>query len=462
MLSVQEVASSTRAGESTPKDHLESAQKRQDAAASLNAFVPTENATRLGKTTGLLAGVPVSIKDNLLLEGSLCSCGSAALRDYRAPYTAHAVERLLDEGATLIGRTNMDEFAMGSTTETSIYGPTLNPWDPERVPGGSSGGAAASVAAGITSIAIGSSTGGSVRQPAAYCGVVGLKPSYGRISRRGLVAYASSLDVIAPIGARVADCEQAYLAMLGDDFLDETQNTSLSTNRPPQKTLSDLRIGLLVEGLSPRNHPDINRHVERAAEILRDTGAEVKACHLPDLEQALAAYYVIAPAEASSNLSRFDGIRYGPSLNSKTLSGLYSTTRSSGFGAEVKRRILMGTFCLSAGYADAYYGRALGRQAALRAQLQALFVNFDALLLPTTPDVAPRLGEAEDPLKMMQADIYTVIANLAGIPAISVPTGLSRDLPVGVQFMANHGQEALLLSIAQEIEDKAGRLICPV
>ena len=451
------LADQVRAGALSPEALVEESTHRIQAHCELNAFVPSDAPPIVGHPSGELAGVPISVKDNFLVKGQICRCGSRALEGYRAPYTAHVVEQLLGAGASLVGRTNMDEFGMGSTTESSCFGPTLNPWNSEHVPGGSSGGAAASVATGLTTIAIGSSTGGSLRQPAAYCGVVGLKPTNGRLSRRGLVAYASSLDVPGVIGTRVGDCALALRAMVGSDPLDSSQLSADHLTPIPAQLHADargLRIGLIQEALSPDNHPDINAQMENCAALLQSSGAEVERCSLPDLDRSLAAYYVIAPAEASSNLARMDGLRFGPSVESSSLNQLYRRNRSQGFGREVKRRILMGTYCLSAGYIEGTYRRALQQQRQLRAQLEHLFEHYDALMLPTTPDVAPKLGAHADPHQMMLGDIYTVLANLAGIPALSLPCGTSRGLPVGVQLMAAHGHEGLLLSTARALEER--------
>ena len=453
-----------RQGLLTPEEVLDGALQRIHARRDLNAFVSGEGWTAIGKTQGLLAGVPISIKDNLLVKGALCRCGSRALEGYRAPYTATVVSNILAAGVSLVGRSNMDEFGMGSTTESSCFGPTLNPWRLGHVPGGSSGGAAASVAAGLTPIAIGSSTGGSLRQPASYCGVVGLKPTYGRLSRRGLVAYASSLDVVGPIAATVEDCSLALRAMMGEDPLDSSQRPEtdlIPLSGPVEEGAKDLRIGLISDALSEGNHPDINALVNHSAALLESAGAFVEPCSLPDLDRSLAAYYVIASAEASSNLARIDGLRFGPSTAADTLDELYRRNRSQGFGREVKRRILMGTFCLSAGYAHAIYQRALAQQARLQHKLGQLFERYDALVLPTTPDVAPPLGAHTDPHQMMLSDIYTVLANLAGLPAISIPCGLSRGLPVGVQLMASQGQESLLLQLAKTLENRLEFPRCP-
>jgi aspartyl-tRNA(Asn)/glutamyl-tRNA(Gln) amidotransferase subunit A len=443
-----------------PLGYAQGALQHAQDLTNLNALIHAETHPECLNSAGILAGVPITLKDNLLHAGRPAQAASNILEGYIAPTNAHIVDGLQAAGAVIIGRSNMDEFAMGSTTETSCYGPCLNPWDLNRVPGGSSGGGAALVAAGLTPIALGSSTGGSVRQPASYCGVVGLKPTYGRVSRRGLIAYASSLDVIAPIGATVADTALALQAMAGHDPLDET-----ASKEPTEDYLSfctqgveGLRIGVLTQGLSDGNEPGVNACLAGAAQALRTAGASLSQVSLPELSGALAAYYVLAPAEASSNLSRFDGIRYGPRAPSQNLEDLYIETRSQGFGKEVQRRILLGTFCLSSGYYDAYYRRAKAFQLTLKIAINALFQQVDLLLLPTAPTTAPQLGAHKSSAEMVLEDIYTVCANLCGIPAISVPCGLSQGLPVGAQLMAPAFQEGRLLQAACAIESATGPL----
>ncbi|MEE2752102.1 MAG: Asp-tRNA(Asn)/Glu-tRNA(Gln) amidotransferase subunit GatA [Myxococcota bacterium] len=417
-----------------------------------------------GLDPGPLAGVPVAIKDNFCDAGQPCSCGSRILEDYQAPYTASAVEKLRAAGAIVIARTNMDEFAMGSSNETSAFGCVSNPWDLDRVPGGSSGGSAAAVAANLVPIALGSSTGGSVRQPASFTGVVGLKPTYGRISRWGLVAYASSLDVVAPLGKTVEDTAIALQVMAGPDPQDSTSIDAPVDDfvRAARQGVAGLKIGILSDVDAAGNDPLVSQRVREGAALLEKAGATVQEVELPASSHAVACYYVLAPSEASSNLSRFDGIRYGPREPAKELDSLYTQVRSKRFGPEVQRRILMGTYCLSAGYYDAFYQKAREVQSLLRTQVNTLFETVDLLLLPTTPSTAFRKGEkTNNPLSMYLGDVYTVTANLTGIPGISVPCGLANGLPVGLQLMAPHLQEGRLLAAASVIEQSVGLLSPP-
>lgn len=448
------IAESVQQGQSSPLGPAQAALLRAQDLSALNALIHTETQPQCRNPSGILAGVPITIKDNLLHTGRPAQAASKILEGYIAPNNAHVVDRMEAAGAVIIGRSNMDEFAMGSTTESSCYGPCHNPWDVQRVPGGSSGGAAALVAAGLTPIALGSSTGGSVRQPASYCGVVGLKPSYGRVSRRGLIAYASSLDVVATIGASVADAALALQAIAGHDPMDETSSEAPTEDYLSycNKPIHSLRIGILKEGLSDDNEEGVNACLEDAANALQAAGATLSQVSLSQLSDSLAAYYVLAPAEASSNLSRFDGIRFGPRAESQDLESLYIESRSQGFGKEVQRRILLGTFCLSSGYYDAYYCRAKAFQAKLKTAINTLFQSVDLLLLPTAPTTAPQFGAHKSSAEMVLEDIYTVCANLCGIPAISVPCGLSKGMPVGAQLMAPAFQEGRLLQAASAIE----------
>jgi aspartyl-tRNA(Asn)/glutamyl-tRNA(Gln) amidotransferase subunit A len=404
---------------------------------------------------GPLAGVPVALKDNLADAGQPCGCASRILEGHRAAYTATVVERLRAAGAIVIGRTNMDEFAMGSSTENSAYGPARNPHDEARAPGGSSGGSAVSVAAGITPIALGSETGGSVRQPASFCGVVGMKPSYGRVSRRGLVAFASSLDVVSPFGVDVRDAALVTRVIAGADPGDAT---TVDAPVPDYVAACDrgvrgLRIGVIAEADGAGIEPGVRAAVERAQAALVAAGATLTRVSIPSVTTALACYYVIAPAEASSNLARFDGVRYGPREPAQDLVGLYAATRSARFGPEVKRRILLGTFALSAGWAEHYYGRAQAARARLTAEMSAALRTVDLLLTPTSPTVAFPLGaRAADPLAMYLSDIFTVPASLAGLPSISVPAGLSEGLPVGVQLTGRAFDEETVFAAAAAVE----------
>jgi len=412
-----------------------------------------------GAPAGLLCGVPVAIKDNLATTHLPTSCGSRILEGYVSPFAATAVARLLSVGAVVIGKTNMDEFAMGSSTEHSAYGPTRNPLDPTRVPGGSSGGSAAAVAAGIVSIALGSETGGSVRQPAAFCGVTGLKPTYGRVSRYGLVAFASSLDHVGVFGRSVHDAALGLQAIAGDD---ERDATSVARPVPGYAAAAARGVAGMVIGRPREYFPAsldarVRDRTEAALDALRLAGAEVRDVSLPHTELAIPAYYIVAPAEASSNLARFDGARFGRRREGGGLLAMYDATRSHGFGPEVTRRILLGTYVLSAGYYDAYYRKAMEVRRLIAADFDAVFATgVHALVTPTTPTPAFSLGAVSDPYEMYLSDIFTVTANLAGIPAMSVPAGFVDGLPVGAQVMAPHFGEADMLRVAQAIEDRLG------
>jgi aspartyl-tRNA(Asn)/glutamyl-tRNA(Gln) amidotransferase subunit A len=405
-----------------------------------------------------LRGVPVAIKDNICVRGLQASCGSRILGAYHPPYNATAVERLNAAGAVILGKTNCDEFAMGSSNENSAFGAVANPWDTARVPGGSSGGSAAAVAAGIVPVALGSETGGSVRQPAALCGVVGLKPTYGRVSRYGLVAFASSLDQIGIFGRRARDVASVLGIIAGRDANDAT-TADVAVPDYAAEIRSDLkgaRIGvpraLFGEGLDE----EVRLSVERAIESYRELGAEIIDIELPHAKYCIAAYYIIATAEASSNLARFDGVRYGfRAEDAPTLREMYRRTRNEGFGAEVKRRIMLGTYVLSSGYYEAYYRKAQQVRTLIKQDFQKAFEKCDAIATPTTPTTAFLLGEkTDDPLAMYLNDIYTCTANLAGIPGISLPSGLSETgLPIGLQFVGPHWSESMLLKLAHACEE---------
>jgi aspartyl-tRNA(Asn)/glutamyl-tRNA(Gln) amidotransferase subunit A len=405
-----------------------------------------------------LAGVPVAVKDNICTRGWPTTAASRILEGYRPPYDAAAVERLRDAGAVIVGKTNCDEFAMGSSTENSAYHVTRNPWDRDRIPGGSSGGSAAAVAAGMVPLALGSDTGGSIRQPAALCGVVGLKPTYGRVSRYGLLAFASSLDQIGPLATSVADAALAFQVLLGHDPRDSTSVEHAEPARAPHDAggaLGGLRIGVPQALLADGVDGGVLEAVGRALSTLEGRGATLKTIELPNSRHGIAAYYLIATAEASSNLARYDGIRYGvrPPGADRTLGEMYERTRGTGFGAEVKRRIMLGTYVLSAGYYDAYYLKAQQVRTLIARDYAAAFANVDAIALPTSPTGAFRLGErTADPVRMYLADVFTVGANLAGLPAISVPCGFTEGLPVGLQLMAPAMKEATLFRIAGAFE----------
>jgi len=407
-----------------------------------------------------LAGVLVGIKDNMTAEGYPATCGSRILEGFAPGYDATAVARLKAAGAVVAGKTNLDEFAMGSSTENSAFRKTRNPWDPERVPGGSSGGSAAAVAAREIPAALGSDTGGSVRQPAALCGVVGLKPTYGRVSRFGLVAFASSLDQIGPIAATVEDCARIYAAIAGADPRDST-----ASERPVGDPLAalgrgarGLRVGVLREAAGESADPEALENFSEAVAALERAGASVEEVSVPRAPYAIPVYYVVANAEASSNLARYDGIRYGPREEAADLASFYADHRTRGFGPEVKRRILLGTFALSAGYAEAFYGRANRVRALLRKDFAEAFARVDAIACPTVPAPAFRLGEkADDPLAMYLSDVYTTPASLSGIPAISVPSGFSRGgLPLGLQLMAAPWREETIFALASAYEAETG------
>ena len=403
-----------------------------------------------------LWGLPIAVKDNICTRGLPTTCGSRILANFRPVYDAHVVERLAAAGAVIVGKTNMDEFAMGSSCENSAFGLTRNPYDLDRVPGGSSGGSAAAVAADECLAALGSDTGGSIRQPAALCGVVGLKPTYGRVSRYGLVAFASSLDQIGPLTKDVRDAALLLQAIAGHDARDST-----SARRPQEELVAPLgqgvrgvRLGIPKEYFVAGLDPAVEAAVREAMATYESLGAELVEVSLPHTEYAVATYYVVATAEASSNLGRFDGVRYGLRQGGKDLLDLYIRTRTEGFGTEVKRRIMLGTFALSAGYYDAYYGKAMAVRTLFRRDFHEAFARCDVLLTPVTPTPAFAIGEkTDDPLTMYLSDIFTISAPLAGIPAISLPCGRSPEgLPIGLQLMADHFAEARLLAVAHAFE----------
>ena len=439
----------------------------EDLNETLNAFLEIDRAGALERAAavensgGLLAGVPVAVKDNICVRGLQASCGSRILGDYHPPYNATVIERLTAAGAVIIGKTNCDEFAMGSSNENSAFGPVRNPWDTTRVPGGSSGGSAAAVAAGVVPVALGSDTGGSVRQPASLCGVVGLKPTYGRNSRYGLVAFASSLDQVGIFARRVEDVARVLGVIAGRDPRDATtadvpvpDYTALLTGHL-KNGLKGARLGfpraLFGEGLDR----EVGDAVKAVVDVYRDLGAEIVEVELPHAKYAIAVYYIIATAEASSNLARFDGVRYGfRAEDAPELRQMYRRTREEGFGAEVKRRIMLGTYVLSAGYYDAYYRKAQQVRTLIKNDFLSAFERCDAIITPTSPTAAFALGEkVDDPLAMYLNDIYTVTANLAGLPGISVPCGLSSErLPIGFQLLGPYWSEPTLFNLAHTYE----------
>jgi aspartyl-tRNA(Asn)/glutamyl-tRNA(Gln) amidotransferase subunit A len=437
---------------------------------TLNAFLEIDRAGALERAADIdghgysdsdlapaLAGIPIAIKDNICVRGLQASCGSRILGDYRPPYNATVIERLLGAGAVVIGKTNCDEFAMGSSNENSAFGPVKNPWDTTRVPGGSSGGSAAAVAAGIVPVALGSDTGGSVRQPASLCGVFGLKPTYGRNSRYGLVAFASSLDQVGIFARNTMDVARILGIIAGRDPHDAT-TADVPVPDYAGEVSNDIkgaRIGLPRSLFGEGLDAEVRASVEAAVAVYRDLGAEVVDVELPNAQYSIAVYYIIATAEASSNLARFDGVRYGfRAEEAPRLREMYRKTREEGFGAEVKRRIMLGTYVLSAGYYEAYYGKAQQVRSLIKKDFRSAFERCDAIITPTSPTAAFALGEKVDnPLAMYLNDIYTVTANLAGIPGLNVPCGLSSNrLPIGFQLLGAYWSEPTLLKLAHAYE----------
>ncbi|HEY1210655.1 MAG TPA: Asp-tRNA(Asn)/Glu-tRNA(Gln) amidotransferase subunit GatA [Terracidiphilus sp.] len=416
-----------------------------------------DDAAAKGDPFGVLAGIPVGIKDVLIMKGAPATAGSKILKGYQPPYDATAVAKLEAAGAVLLGKLNCDEFAMGSSTENSAYGPVRNPVDTERVPGGSSGGSAAAVAANLAVATLGSDTGGSIRQPASFCGVVGVLPTYGRVSRYGLIAYASSLDRVGPFAANVRDAATLLTVIAGHDAKDATSSTSPVPDFAAESDnpVAGLRIGVPAEYFAEGLDPEVRAAIEKGIAALKAAGCTVKPVSLPHTRYAIPVYYLIATAEASANLARFDGVRYGPrSKDSATLADMYRHSREEGFGAEVKRRILLGTYALSAGYYDAYYLKAQQVRRILAEEFLCAFAEVDAIVTPTAPTPAFKLGEKTgDPLAMYLADIYTVTASLAGICGVTVPCGTTKaGLPVGMQVLAAHLNEAKAFRVARAVE----------
>jgi aspartyl-tRNA(Asn)/glutamyl-tRNA(Gln) amidotransferase subunit A len=410
-----------------------------------------------GVEIGALEGIPFAIKDNILIEGTRATAGSKILENYISAYDATVIKRLKAAGAIFVGKTNMDEFAMGSSTETSHFGPTKNPVNTKMVPGGSSGGSAAAVAADMCLAALGSDTGGSVRQPASLCGIVGLKPSYGRVSRHGLMAMASSLDQISPFAKTVADAELIYKTIAGSDAMDSTA-VEMDLDLDAGVDISKLKIGLPKEYFSGGLDSDIAEMIREKARVLQGLGAKIIEVSLPHTEYALPVYYVIMPSEVSSNLARYDGIRYGYSAHkdseagAKNLYDVYAKSRAKGFGDEVRRRIMIGAYALSSGYYDAYYKKAAAVRAIIRREYEEVLKTVDCLITPTSPSTAWPIGEKmNDPLKMYLSDIFTVSANVCGIPAISVPAGEKDGLPVGLQIMGKQFDENTVLRVAKHL-----------
>jgi aspartyl-tRNA(Asn)/glutamyl-tRNA(Gln) amidotransferase subunit A len=498
-LHAHELAASLRAGEVSARElalsHLELAERqngtlhawlsleRERAIAEADAADARLAAARAEGTAALdrlhpLLGIPVALKDLVSIAGGQCTAGSRILEGYVAPYDAHITERLRDAGAVILGKTNMDEFAMGSSTEHSAYGPTANPWDLGRVPGGSSGGSAAAVAAHHVPLAIGTDTGGSIRQPAALCGIVGMKPTYGRVSRYGIVAFASSLDQIGPFARDTRDAAALLHAVAGRDERDSTSSPEAvpdallalpASDDEAAGALAGKRLGLPREYFVAGMESGVEARVREAVAALEAAGARIEDVSLPHTEYGLATYYIVAPAEASANLARYDGIRYGPRRGEgRDVLADYLATRGEGFGAEVKRRIMLGTYALSAGYYDAYYLKAQKVRTLIKGDFDALWgQGFDALVAPTSPSVAFRFGERlADPVAMYLSDACTLPVNMAGLPGISIPAGLSEGLPVGLQLIGAPWSEARLLELARGYEaitsDASWRMVEPI
>lgn len=469
--SITEAAKKLQAGETTAVDLARACLSTIEAKnKSLNAYLEVfedvekqaeaADARRAKGENHPLLGIPLALKDNILIEGRKVSAASKILENYVATYDATVTKKLKDAGAVFLGRTNMDEFAHGSSTENSAYGTTKNPLDESRVPGGSSGGSAAAVASHMALGALGTDTGGSIREPASFCGLVGLKPTYGAVSRSGLIAMGSSLDQAGPLTKTVADAELIFNAIAGHDPLDSTSVDQGSTSRFATRGSQGriLKVGvprhLFVAGVEP----DVLQNFETSLAALKQKGYEIVDIELPSAPLALAVYYIVMPAEVSTNLARFDGVRYGLSLKGDSLFEDYAKTRGEGFGPEVRRRIMLGTYVLSSGYYDAYWGKATAARRQLTAEVAAALQGVDVIATPTTPTPAFKIGEKSDPLSMYLADIFTVTANLTGNPAISIPMGTvvreGKDLPVGMQCTAAHGDEATLFAIGKGLEAK--------
>ena len=463
-----------QSGEVSSRELVDQHLKRIEVSeSSLNVYVEVtadrarseasriDEARAAGESLGSLAGIPLAIKDNLCTQGVRTTCASRMLERFVPPYEATVTERLWASGGVLMGKTNLDEFAMGGSTETSAFGPTLNPWNTSHVPGGSSGGSAAAVASGSCLASLGSDTGGSIRQPASFCGVVGLKPTYGRVSRWGLVAFASSLDQVGPFATCVADAAELLQVIAGPDPRD---STCLKADVPDYTAALDqpikgLKVGIIRECFEADGlDAEVKASVQASAAQLEALGAELVEVSCPRFNDGIATYYVIAPSEASANLARYDGVKYGfRADNAESLAAMTSCSRAEGFGAEVQRRILIGTYALSAGYVDAYYKKAQQVRTLIRRDFDAAFQQVDVLLTPTAPSTAFKTGaHADDPLSMYLADLLTIPVNLAGLPAISVPCGFSQSgLPIGVQLIGNVLEEARLLQVAHQYEQAA-------
>ncbi|WP_373838143.1 Asp-tRNA(Asn)/Glu-tRNA(Gln) amidotransferase subunit GatA [Methanospirillum sp.] len=420
---------------------------------SVHAFITTVPEVSYGD--GPLSGITVAIKDNISTRGIETTCASKMLKGYIPPYDAHVVTLLKNAGAAIVGKTNMDEFGMGTSTENSVYGPTLNPLDHNRVPGGSSGGSAAAVAAGLVDCAIGSDTGGSIRCPASFCGIIGLKPTYGRVSRYGLIAFANSLEQIGPMARDVITLSKLYSVMAGYDPRDGT-SVDKPYSHTPSTDIDGLRIGVPDEFFGEGVNPKVAEEVKKAVDTLESLGAKAEPCSLPSMKYALSACYVISTCEASSNLARFDGIRFGPGVETlKSWHDAFSDHRKAGFGKEVRRRVILGTFSLAAGYYGRYYQKAQTARQLVRNDFHRLFKDYDVIASPTMPDIAFRFGKMSDPLMMYLSDILTVPANLAGIPALSLSCGKVDGMPVGLQLMGRHFEDERIIDTAFAFEQGA-------
>lgn len=477
-LTIRSLRKRIASGEVKSIDVCRAALDRIERLTELNAFLTVisdaaiaraqeiDRAAVQGEELPPLAGAIIAVKDNMVMRGVLTTAGSRILFNYKPPYTTTAIERLQSAGAIIIGKTNLDEFAMGSSTENSAFGPVRNPWDASRVPGGSSGGSAVAVAAGMAMCALGSDTGGSIRQPASLCGVVGLKPTYGRVSRYGLIAFGSSLDQIGPFANSVEDAAQILSVIAGRDPNDSTSSNIEVEDYPASLTgdIRGLRVGVPREYFGAGLEPEVKQAIDKAIKKLEEAGARITDVSLPHTEYAVPVYYLIATAEASANLARFDGVRYGfRAEEATTLKSMYSRTRDQGFGAEVKRRIMLGTYALSAGYYDQYYGKAQKVRSLIERDFRDAFEKCDVIATPTAPTPAFKLGDkTNDPLEMYLSDIYTITANLAGVPGLSMPCGLSSSgLPIGIQLIGKHFDEARLLRTAYNLEQALGADFTP-
>ncbi len=466
--SVQATQAFLDAIESLDKDYKSYITVCRDSALARAAEV--DSLIAQGRLTGDLAGVPIAIKDNICTKGTATTCASRMLANFVPPYDATVINKINAEGMVILGKTNMDEFAMGSTTETSYFGPTLNPWGDSRVPGGSSGGSAAAVAARLAPVSLGSDTGGSIRQPASFCGVTGLKPTYGTVSRYGLVAFASSLDQIGPIGRDAVDLASLYNLICGVDEKDQssTETTKLDIDKIRNYSVAGKTIGIPEEYFGEGIDPEVKAAVMDAVKVFESEGAKVERFTLPIMEYAIPTYYIIACAEACSNLSRYDGIKYGFRPEGvQDLGELYIRSRSEGFGMEVKRRIMIGNFVLSSGYYDAYYNKALQVKNLIYQAFNEAFSKYDVVIGPVAPTPALKAGESlSDPLKMYLGDICTVLINIVGLPAVSVPCGFASGLPVGMQIIGKHYSEETILGFASDFQratsDKAYEQQSPV